>query len=77
VLRSFSHRSDPVAPESCLAQFEAVQAEGIDLFCQLHDPYFLVPLPAAPAQSVDLGSSQGLRRRTPDADSSFVNDRRA
>ncbi|HEY0185694.1 MAG TPA: hypothetical protein VGC09_23065 [Rhodopila sp.] len=38
VLRGFSHRSDPAAPSMCLIEFEAVRAEGVDAFCQRHDP---------------------------------------
>jgi hypothetical protein len=38
VLRSFSHRSDPKAPEHRLAQLAAVQAHSVDAFCQRHDP---------------------------------------
>ena len=71
VLSSFSHRSDPEAAALCLAQFEALRAEGVDAFCRQHDRYRHVALVTTMATPM---AADGSRRP---GDSLFVNSRRA
>lgn len=70
VIASFSHRSASEAASACLAQFEAVRADGAEAFCRRHDPFRHVALVAA------AGSASHSRSRRVD-DSLFVNDRHA
>ncbi len=39
ILRSFSHRSFAGATSSYLAQFESIRLDGLEAFCDHHDPY--------------------------------------
>jgi hypothetical protein len=72
VLSSFSHRSDPTAPEVCLAQLDLVHLQGIDGFCRMHDPYQHLALITATAKPIDYAPALAGG-----PDSSVVNDRHA
>ena len=57
VLRGFSHRSNPKAPELCLAVFDELQSLGLDAFTKKHDPYHDIPLnEALPKPVIDFDS---------------------
>jgi hypothetical protein len=74
VLHSFSHRSFADASKLCLAQFETIRVDGVDLFCRRHDPYRHLTLVATTAEPA--GHAPGNRSRSiATADSCFVNDR--
>lgn len=63
VLGSFSHKSCPAAPGLCLAAFDELTRIGSAAFCRRHDPYWNVPLVAAPTQAmINLPVSAAPRR---------------
>ena len=44
VLSTFSHRSYPKAPELCLACYDDLKTNGLEVFTQKYDPYWDIPL---------------------------------
>jgi hypothetical protein len=52
VLAGFTHRSHPDAAARCLAAFDDLSSQGLQGFCQAHDPYADIPLVAEPARPV-------------------------
>jgi hypothetical protein len=54
VLHSFSHRSFADATKLCLSEFETVRAQGVDPFCQRHDPYRHLTLVATTSEPAGL-----------------------
>ena len=63
ILRSFSHRSFPAAPELCLAAFDELVASGTESFCRARDPYWDIKLPDFPARAFNRCASGQRPRR--------------
>ena len=53
ILASFAHKHFPAAPALCLAEFDALTAQGLAAFCHAHDPYDDIALVTALALPTD------------------------
>ena len=61
ILASFTHKSNPAAPELCRVAFDDLAGRGPRHFCRAHDPYADIPLVTANARPVkDLGAAGDL-----------------